>query len=75
MRRIGAHVSISGGLDEAMERIGQMGGNCLQIFSFSPRSWIGTPLVRGQASDIRPIFIHAKYLINLGSPQPELAEK
>ena len=75
MRRIGAHVSISGGLDEAMERIGQMGGNCLQIFSSSPRSWIGTPLVRGQASDIRPIFIHAKYLINLGSPQPQLVEK
>ncbi|MDZ7587536.1 MAG: deoxyribonuclease IV [Patescibacteria group bacterium] len=75
MRRIGAHVSISGGLDKAVERIVQMGGNCLQIFSSSPRSWTGTPLVRGQVADIRPIFIHAKYLINLGSPQPELVEK
>ena len=75
MRRIGAHVSISGGLDEAVERIRKMGGNCLQIFSSSPRSWIGTPLVCGQVADIRPIFIHAKYLINLGSPQPELVEK
>jgi len=75
MRRIGAHVSISGGLDKAMERIRQMGGNCLQVFSSSPRSWIGTPLVRGKVADIRPIFIHAKYLINLGSPQPELIEK
>jgi len=75
MRRIGAHVSISGGLDKAVERIVQMGGNCLQVFSSSPRSWTGTPLVRGKVSDIRPIFIHAKYLINLGSPQPELVEK
>ncbi len=75
MRRIGAHVSISGGLDKAMERIRQMGGNCLQVFSSSPRSWIGTPLVCGKVADIRPIFIHAKYLINLGSPQPELIEK
>lgn len=75
MRRIGAHLSISGGLDKAVESIVQMGGNCLQIFSSSPRSWTGTPLVRGQVSDVRPIFIHAKYLINLGSDKKELVEK
>lgn len=75
MRRIGAHVSISGGLDKAMERVRQMGGNCLQVFSSSPRSWTGTPLVGGQAADIQPIFIHAKYLINLGSDKKELVVK
>lgn len=75
MHRIGAHVSISGGLDKAMERIREMGGNCMQIFSSSPKSWSGTPLVRGQVVDIRPIFIHAKYLINLGSDKKELVKK
>ena len=39
MRRIGAHVSISGGLDKAVERIVGMGGNCMQIFSSSPQMW------------------------------------
>lgn len=84
MRRIGAHLSISGGLDKAVEATVRMGGNALQIFSGSPRGWEGKLPDEKEikkfrdlctVGDIRPIFIHAKYLINLGSPQPELVEK
>jgi len=84
MRRIGAHLSIAGGLDRAVERIVKIGGNCLQIFSSSPRGWIA-PLPQEaavnkfkklcQENDIDPVFIHAKYLINLGSPRQELVNQ
>lgn len=74
MRRIGAHVSSSGGLDKAVERIVGMGGNCMQIFSGSPQMWQNKQLVITEKIKL-PVFIHAKYLINLGSPQAELVEK
>ena len=37
--KIGAHLSIAGGYHKALERINDIGGNCLQIFSASPRGW------------------------------------
>ena len=39
MIKLGAHQSIAGGYSKALERIKNIGGNCLQIFSSSPRSW------------------------------------
>ena len=74
MRRIGAHVSISGGLDKAVERIVGMGGNCMQIFSSSPQMWHNKSLIITGKIKL-PVFIHAKYLINLGSANQELVEK
>lgn len=84
MRRIGAHVSINGGLDKAVERIQAMGGNCMQIFSGSPQMW-KTSLPDGievnkfneliNKYNIKPVYIHAKYLINLGSENQGLVEK
>lgn len=67
--KLGAHVSISGGYHKALERVAKMGGNCLQIFSSSPRSWnlLKPPpkcnKLSGDAVD--PIYFHATYLINL----------
>ena len=81
MRRIGAHLSIAGGLDKAVESIVEKGGNCLQIFSGSPRGWQMKLPSREEAkkfidlctvNDVKPIFIHAKYLINLGSEKKGL---
>ena len=75
MRRLGAHLSTAGGLDKAVARIVAMGGNCLQIFSGSPRSWAILPF-RGQpVTAVAPVFIHAKYLINLASDKKELVAK
>lgn len=74
MRKIGAHLSISGGYDKALDRILQIGGNALQIFSTSPRSWnkpiLGSEVVslflnKKKALNIDPIYFHASYLINL----------
>lgn len=84
MYRIGAHVSISGGLDKAVEATVRMGGNALQIFSSSPRMWFSSLPPKSvteqfnnlcETHDVRPVFIHAKYLINLGSDKKELVKK
>lgn len=73
-RRLGAHLSIAGGFDKAVKEIVEMGGNCLQIFSSSPRAWVNAE-VEGVAvrefvetkNDLKvsPIYFHALYLVNL----------
>lgn len=74
MYKLGAHQSISGGYSEALKRIANIGGNCLQIFSSSPRGWSFNQLDKSQISqflnlksqlNIDPIYFHASYLINL----------
>lgn len=71
---IGAHLSIAGGYHKALERIELIGGNCLQIFSASPRGWNRATVneeakrlfVDGKKSHgIHEVFFHASYLINL----------
>lgn len=73
-RRIGAHLSVSGGYNRALSSIVEKGGNALQIFSTSPRIW--EPAVvsdedatafrkEKEAFDISPVFFHASYLVNL----------
>jgi len=72
--KLGAHQSISGGYDKALERITNIGGNCLQIFSSSPRGWtfanldntgINNFILLKKKLKIAPIYFHATYLINL----------
>src|SRR3989440_4973760 len=36
---LGAHVSVSGGIHTAIDRIDEMGGEAVQIFTQSPRMW------------------------------------
>ncbi len=72
--KLGAHQSISGGYSEALKRINNIGGNCLQIFSSSPRGWnfskpsdneISQFLNLKSQLNIDPVYFHATYLINL----------
>lgn len=83
-RRIGAHLSTSGGVDQAVERAHEIGANALQVFSGSPRMWRRTSLEKIESEkiwsnqekyDVTPIFTHALYLVNLASDNPELVEK
>lgn len=84
MFRIGAHVSISGGFTNAPDREAEIGGNCGQIFSGSPRGWKvsrpGPEDVKGFREksgdmDIGPWIVHSTYLINFATPKKELGEK
>ncbi|HEV7214987.1 MAG TPA: deoxyribonuclease IV, partial [Chloroflexota bacterium] len=74
--RIGGHVSIAGGLPQAIERQLAIGGNCGQVFFTGPSAWrASAPLDEEVAafraaaitSDIAPWIVHAIYLINLAS--------
>jgi deoxyribonuclease-4 len=74
--RIGIHTSKSGALENAANKAHELGANCFQIFSTSPRIWkAGSPdpaqikrLKEVRAKyDLQPLVIHDSYLINLAS--------
>lgn len=74
--RFGAHVSISGSLDQAIDRATAIGCECLQIFYGSPRQWrrvVYPDSVLAQFREKRyragldPLVAHASYLVNLAS--------
>lgn len=76
VRRIGIHTSTSGALYNAATKALELGANCFQIFSGSPRTWAAPPPkpdavakmaeLRAQ-HNLTPLVIHANYLINLCS--------
>ena len=61
MLKLGAHQSISGGYYKALERIKKIGGNCLQIFSSSPRGWSFAKTTWQEISQ----FLNLKSLFNI----------
>jgi len=74
---LGAHVSISGGVWNAIANGENIGANAIQIFSKNQTRWVSKPLTDEDAykfkdawknSSIKEIVIHDSYLINLGSP-------
>lgn len=84
MRRIGGHVPTSGGLINAVHNTLAIGGNAIQIFAGSPRMWarslypekVAAEFQKAvQENDLSPVFIHALYLTNLASDNPELVAK
>ena len=81
---IGAHVSTAGGLEKAVERGAAIGCEAIQIFNQSPRMWKPTNHKPSNiaafneamaAGPIASVSIHAVYLINTTSPDPEIREK
>ena len=74
--KIGAHVSTAGGISKSIARAAEIGCEAIQIFGSSPQSWAFNPppemeieSFRSQAVEagINSVFLHAIYLINLGS--------
>jgi deoxyribonuclease-4 len=81
---IGAHVSTSGGLANAVERGEERGCESIQIFNQSPRMWRPTNYGPDDftafreamdASSVEAVVIHAVYLINCASKDKELRKK
>jgi deoxyribonuclease-4 len=81
---IGAHVSTAGGLVKAHARGVERGCEAIQVFNQSPRMWRPTrwkpddiAAFRELMSDgpIGSVVIHAVYLINCASKEPEIREK
>lgn len=81
---IGTHVSQAGGLDKAIPRGVERGCESIQIFNQSPRMWRPTRYTEDDFaafraamddSPIRAVLIHAVYLINCASEDPEIRAK
>lgn len=81
---IGAHVSPAGGPANAVERGVERGCRAIQIFNQNPRAW--KPTVYSDeavaefheamaASDVDALLIHAVYLLNCASEDPEVRSK
>ncbi len=82
-RKIGGHVSVAGGLLNAINNTQTIGGNCMQFFAGSPRSWarslydekIAQEFVdEVKEENLNPVFIHALYLINLAAESASTLE-
>ncbi len=80
----GAHVSTSGGIHTAIDRIESFGGEAVQMFTQSPRAWRPTNhdpanferfRSRRDEAGIQGVVCHSVYLVNLASPMPDIYEK
>jgi deoxyribonuclease-4 len=81
---IGAHVSPAGGLPKAIERGLERDCRAIQIFNQSPRMWRPTTYREEDVaafreamadSQIDAVLIHAVYLLNCASEDPDIREK
>jgi deoxyribonuclease IV len=81
---IGAHVSPAGGLLNAVQRGVERGCRAIQIFNQSPRMWRPTVYREEDlaafrkalaASPIEAVLIHAVYLLNCASDDPDIRAK
>src|SRR5688572_1201365 len=84
MLRIGAHMSVAGGVSKAVDRAVAHGCEALQIFTKNANQWRGKPLDPAEVrafrrrideTGITPVVSHASYLINLATTFPVLREQ
>ena len=86
MKYIGAHVSASGGVDNAPRNAAEIGATAFALFTKNQRQWAAPPLTAQQIEAFRTecerlgysaaqILPHDSYLINLGHPEEEPLEK
>ena len=84
MPRLGAHLSISGGLPRAVDRAVASRCEALQIFTKSAGQWRARVipddeivLFRRRVADtgIHPVIAHSSYLINIAAAAPALREQ
>ncbi len=81
---LGAHMSIAGGVSEALIRARDTGCECVQIFTKSSRQWVSKPYAKEEVANfkrvlgetgIKTVIAHDSYLINLGAPDENMRKK
>jgi deoxyribonuclease-4 len=86
MKYIGAHISASGGVENAPVNAHNIGATAFALFTKNQRQWVSSPLTKKSAElfkercmelGYKPMQIlpHDSYLINLGHPESEGLEK
>jgi deoxyribonuclease-4 len=82
--RIGAHVSVAGGLQRAVGNASAVGCESLQVFVSNARGWAPPPVDPAaderfrddlEAAGLGPLFVHAPYLVNFASASPVTRER
>jgi deoxyribonuclease-4 len=78
---LGAHMSIAGGLEQAIISGSSIGCTTIQLFTKSNRQWNAKPLTDDQIElfkkthkeyAVDPVVAHATYLINIASPDSKI---
>ena len=86
MKYFGAHVSASGGVENAPRNAHAIGATAFALFTKNQRQWVAKPLSEAEIAAFRntceelgysaaQILPHDSYLINLGHPEQEALEK
>ena len=79
--RVGLHVSISGTIDQAIDRTRELQCDTFQIFTRNPRGWKYKKLDRAEVDEFKrknesdpmsPVVAHMPYLPNLSSPKKSI---
>lgn len=82
--KIGAHMSIGGGVEKSVSRGRDVGCEVVQLFTKSNRRWAASELEprdqealrnEQEQTGVEAVMVHMAYLINLASPKPEQFEK
>jgi deoxyribonuclease IV len=83
--RLGAHISVAGGLHHAFQRGADAHCDSIMIFTKSNRQWAAPEMTTsaidayrvasGAFAAIYPVAVHASYLINVASPDPALWQR
>lgn len=82
--KFGVHVSIQGGFIKALERAETRGCELFQVFSQPPQGWVFPRVDEKEAKEfkkllnekgLKPLVLHAPYLLNLASPSFSLRLK
>jgi len=82
MKRVGAHVSASGGVENAPSNAYEIGAKAFALFTKNQKQWVAKPLTSESIDQFRKnmekygfsanhILPHDGYLINLGHPEDE----
>lgn len=76
---VGTHVSVAGGMEQALFRADAIGATAIQVFTRNASRWQAPPLTEEtvnafqtarQTSVVRYVAAHSSYLLNLASPDP-----
>jgi deoxyribonuclease-4 len=82
--KLGAHMSIAGGVDRAVRAACAIGFQTVQLFTKNNNQWMAPPLTKEHQTAFRAALaetgivdpvVHNSYLINLGSPDAALWKK
>ncbi len=81
---IGAHTSAAGGAPNALLEGKEIGATSIQLFTSNQKQWTGRKIAKEEVAlwektldetGISEVMSHDSYLINLGSPDPEMLQK